>query len=55
MHHAPRGTNLLIIALNNSPRLAENSHLLKPPVNNYCVYNEDFTVMVRTIFFTLLF
>ncbi|RWA13261.1 hypothetical protein EKO27_g1872 [Xylaria grammica] len=27
-------------------RLAENSHLLKPPVNNYCVYNEDFTVMI---------
>jgi hypothetical protein len=28
-------------------RLEENSHLLKPPVNNYCVYNEDFTIMVR--------
>lgn len=27
-------------------RLEENSHLLKPPVNNYCVYNEGFTVMV---------
>ncbi len=27
-------------------RLEENSHLLKPPINNYCVYNEDFTVMV---------
>ncbi len=31
----------------DTPRLAENSHLLKPPINNYCVYNEDFTVMVR--------
>ncbi|KAI0817760.1 3-hydroxyanthranilic acid dioxygenase [Xylaria sp. FL0064] len=31
----------------NLPRwLAENSHLLKPPVNNYCVYNEGFTVMI---------
>ena len=28
------------------PRLEENSHLLKPPINNYCVYNEDFTVMI---------
>ena len=27
-------------------RLDENSHLLKPPINNYCVWNEDFTVMV---------
>lgn len=31
----------------NIHRLEENSHLLKPPINNYCVYNEDFTVMVR--------
>ncbi|KAK0374514.1 3-hydroxyanthranilate 3,4-dioxygenase [Colletotrichum limetticola] len=31
----------------NLPKwLEENSHLLKPPINNYCVYNEDFTVMV---------
>ncbi|KAH7252117.1 3-hydroxyanthranilic acid dioxygenase-domain-containing protein [Fusarium tricinctum] len=27
-------------------RLEENSHLLQPPINNYCVYNEDFTVMI---------
>ncbi|KAI1005123.1 hypothetical protein K3495_g3088 [Podosphaera aphanis] len=31
----------------NLPKwLAENSHLLQPPINNYCVYNEDFTVMI---------
>lgn len=27
-------------------RLEVNSHLLQPPINNYCVYNDGFTVMV---------
>jgi len=31
----------------NLPKwLSENSDLLQPPINNYCVYNEDFTVMI---------
>ena len=32
--------------LKRCSRLKENSHLLQPPINNYCVYNEDFTVMI---------
>jgi 3-hydroxyanthranilate 3,4-dioxygenase len=31
----------------NLPKwLSENSHLLQPPINNFCVYNAGFTVMV---------
>lgn len=31
----------------NLPKwLSENSHLLKPPINNYCVYNDNVTVMI---------
>lgn len=27
-------------------RLSENSHLLSPPINNYCVNNDEMTVMI---------
>lgn len=31
----------------NIPKwVAENSHMLKPPINNYCVYNDSVTVMI---------
>ncbi|KAI4701571.1 3-hydroxyanthranilic acid dioxygenase [Alternaria sp. BMP 2799] len=31
---------------NLAPRVSENAHMLKPPINNYCVYNDTVTVMI---------
>ncbi|CCE61564.1 hypothetical protein TPHA_0A04890 [Tetrapisispora phaffii CBS 4417] len=37
---------LNITPINIDKWLSENSHLLKPPINNYCLHHDGFTVMI---------
>lgn len=37
---------MLSVPLNIPKWLENNSHLLQPPINNHCVYNEDMIVMI---------
>ncbi|KAF2789542.1 3-hydroxyanthranilate 3,4-dioxygenase [Melanomma pulvis-pyrius CBS 109.77] len=43
-HTSP--VRLLASPLNIPKWISENSHMLQPPINNYCVYNDDVTVMI---------
>ncbi|PSN63457.1 3-hydroxyanthranilate 3,4-dioxygenase [Corynespora cassiicola Philippines] len=43
-HTSP--ARLLASPLNIPKWISENSHMLQPPINNYCVYNDDVTVMI---------
>ena len=37
---------MLVAPINFPKWIAENSDKLQPPVNNFCLWNEDFVVMV---------